>query len=410
MPNSLTITAKQAEYVREAHHRWNFAVGAVRSGKSHIAIQYVIPNGILSLRGRKGLNLILGASKENIERNVLAPMRDIWGDRVVSEINSRNIAKLFGERVYCLGAENKSQVSKIRGSEVKFCYCDEVCDIHPEVFEMLKSRLSLPYSQCHAACNPAGPEHFVKKFIDSAGGGIDIYVQNYQLWDNPFLSQELVSSLEAEYEGTVYYDRYILGLWTKAEGLVYPMYAEAFEEGFDRERAIDWCVSCDYGTQNAFAALKWAFDGQVWHCVEEYRYSGRDEGHQKTNDDYMADMVEFCRDIPKDVVTFIIDPSAVSFSVTLRRCKERRFKILPADNAVADGLQDTAVAIKRGLIRLDKSCVETKKEFVGYVWDEKSESDKPVKENDHCMDALRYFVKTKRLVVKKQHQRDSWLS
>lgn len=90
--------------------------------------------------------------------------------------------------------------------------------------------------------------------------------------------------------------------------------------------------------------------------------------------------------------------------------RERRFKILPADNAVADGLQDTAVAIKRGLIRLDQSCTETKKEFVGYVWDEKSESDKPVKENDHCMDALRYFVKTKRLVVKEHHQRDSWLS
>lgn len=110
----IRLTRKQAEYVREAHHRWNLATGAVRSGKSHLAVQYTIPDRLIELRGRKGLALILGATKENIERNVLTPMRDMWGDKFVGDINARNWCEIFGERVYCIGAENAGQVSKLR--------------------------------------------------------------------------------------------------------------------------------------------------------------------------------------------------------------------------------------------------------------------------------------------------------
>ena len=184
------LTEKQAEYVREAHHRWNLATGAVRSGKSHLAVQSTIPDRLIEMHGRKGLALILGATKENIERNVLTPMRDIWGDRFVGDINARNWCQIFGERVYCIGAENAGQVSKLRGSEIKFAYCDEICDIHPEVFEMLKSRLSLAYSECHGACNPAGPNHWLKQFIDKGetDPGIDMFCQRYTIDDNPFLA------------------------------------------------------------------------------------------------------------------------------------------------------------------------------------------------------------------------------
>ena len=164
MSSSIEITEKQAEYIRNANKRWNFALGAVRSGKSHIAIQYVIPQCVLERKGKKGINLILGASRENIERNVLTPMRMIWGDTYITSINSRSICRIFGEEVYCLGANNVGAVAKLRGSEVKFCYCDEICDIHKEAFEILKSRLSLPYSVCHAAANPSYPTHYVKQF------------------------------------------------------------------------------------------------------------------------------------------------------------------------------------------------------------------------------------------------------
>lgn len=399
----VTLTSKQAEYVREAHHRWNFAVGAVRSGKSHLATLHTIPDRLLTLHGRRGLNMIIGATKENIERNVLSPMRDIYGQSLVGDINQKNWATLFGEKVYCLGGENIRQVNRLRGSEIKFCYCDEICDIHPDVFEMLKSRLSLPYSECHAACNPASPTHPIKLFIDKAQvEDIDLFYQHYTIYDNPFLPESYVRGLEAEYRGTVYFQRYILGLWSKAEGLVYPMYEDAREDTWepdDEDRDEGYCVSVDYGTQNAFAALKWRRGSSSgWHCVGEYRYSGRDEGHQKTDADYVADMVAFASDVPEGrEVEVIVDPSASSFIAALRRCPDRKFRVRHADNDVENGIRDTAVSIQLGLVHISDSCVETYKEFQGYVWDDKSDHDRPIKVDDHMMDAMRYFVRTKRV-------------
>lgn len=396
------MTPKQAEYTREAHHRWNLAIGAVRSGKSHHAVQYTIPDRLIRLAGLKGLNLILGATKENIERNVLSPIRDLWGDRYASDINTRNWASIFGQKVYCIGAENVGQVSKLRGSEIKFCYCDEVCDIHPEVFEMLKSRLSLPYSECHCAANPAGPNHFIKKFIDKAAedDGIDLYCQHYTVYDNPFLPPDYVRSLEAEYRGTVYFDRYILGLWAKAEGMVYPNWRDAVEETWVPDSPEDvrgYSVSIDYGTLNPCHMLKWLRDeAGVWHAVEEWRYSGREEGRQMTDQDYVEALVRFCDDAPEgEEVEVIVDPSAASFIAAIRR--RGGFHVRKANNDVLDGIRDTASCMQAGTVRVGDSLEWLEKEFTGYVWDDASDVDRPVKVDDHGMDALRYFVRTKRL-------------
>lgn len=413
MQSCIELTSKQAEYIREAHHRWNFAVGAVRSGKSHLAVRYTIPQGLLSRKGKKGLNLILGASKENIERNVLEPMRSIWGNSLISDINQRNWAVIFGEKVYCIGAEKVNQVTKLRGSEIKFCYCDEICDINKEVFEMLKSRLSLPYSICHAACNPSYPTHYIKEFIDSADQGVDIYVQEYTIYDNPFLPEEYVKSLEAEYAGTVYFLRYILGKWARAEGLIFPMYTNAMQSP-PETRATEYTLSIDYGTQNAFAAILWVKRGVIWYAEREYYYSGRSTGIQKTDEEYGNDLDKFMADeieeyryklnilkdgpyhsMPPKKIEVIIDPSAASFIALMK--KKDWCKVRPADNDVSDGLRETASAMNRGLIKISPQLKNWKKEVEGYVWDDSTIEERPVKENDHLMDSTRYFVKTKHI-------------
>lgn len=412
MSSIIEITPKQAEYIVNAHHRWNFAVGAVRSGKSHMAVQYIIPQGLRERHGKKGINLILGASKENIERNVLEPMRQIWGTSMVSEINSRNWASIFGEKVYCIGAEKMNQVSKIRGSEIKFCYVDEIVDINKEVFEMLKSRLSLPYSVCHAAANPSYPTHFIKEFIDSAENGVDIYSQEYTIYDNPFLPVEYVRSLEAEYAGTVYFQRYILGKWARAEGLIFPMFLEALAEVPNGE-AEDLALSVDYGTQNPFAAIAWKKKGGIWYAEREYYYSGRKTGKQKTDDEYATDLEDFMvyeiedyrarleasrrePNVPMpSKIQLIVDPSAASFIALMK--KKDWCKVVKANNDVEDGIRETASAMKRGLIKISTRMPEWRMEVEGYVWDDRVEEDKPVKENDHLMDATRYFVKTKKI-------------
>lgn len=220
----MQLSSKQNEYILNANHRWNIKSGAVRSGKSYVDTSFVIPFRIRERAGKPGLNIILGVSKESIERNVLQPMREIYTSALIGTINSRNIAKICGEDVYCLGAEKISQVAKIQGSSIKYCYGDEIAKWNKEVFQMLKSRLDKPYSCFDGACNPEHPTHWLKEFIDSPE--LDIYLQKYTIFDNPYLPAEFVEQLCKEYEGTIYYDRLILGLWKRAEGAIYKRFAD----------------------------------------------------------------------------------------------------------------------------------------------------------------------------------------
>ena len=219
----MQLTAKQNEYIQNATHRWNIKTGAVRSGKSYVDTAYTIPARIRERIGKPGLTVIFGVSRDTIERNVLRPMREIYGSGLVGTINNRNMAQVCGEDTYCLGAEKVSQVAKVQGSSIKYAYGDEVAKWNREVFEMLKSRLDKPYSCFDGACNPENPTHWLKEFIDS---DIDIYVQKYEIFDNEYLPKEYVENLCKEYEGTVYYDRLIKGMWKRAEGAIYRMFAD----------------------------------------------------------------------------------------------------------------------------------------------------------------------------------------
>ncbi len=221
---SIIHSKKQKEFIRKAHSRWNFKLGAVRSGKSYEDVSYQIIQEIRARAGLDGLNVIIGVSKSTIERNVLKPMREIYTEALVGTINSNNIAIIAGEEVYCLGGEKVSQVAKIQGASIKYCYGDEVAKWNKEVFEMLKSRLDKPYSRFDGACNPEDPSHWLKQFLDDES--LDKYVQHYTIFDNPFLPKEFVDNLCKEYAGTIYYDRYILGKWTRAEGIIFRKFAD----------------------------------------------------------------------------------------------------------------------------------------------------------------------------------------
>ena len=220
----MQLSKKQNEYIMSATHRWNIKSGAVRSGKSFVDTAYIVPKRIRERAGLPGLNVIMGVSKESIERNVLQPMREIYTSDLIGNINNRNVARVCGEDVYCLGAEKVSQVAKIQGASIKYCYGDEIAKWNKEVFQMLKSRLDKTYSCFDGACNPEHPTHWLKEFIDNVE--LDIYLQKYTIFDNPFLDPEFVKQLCKEYDGTIYYDRLILGLWKRADGAIYKRFAD----------------------------------------------------------------------------------------------------------------------------------------------------------------------------------------
>lgn len=212
----------QKTFWREANHRWNVKTGATRSGKTY-QDYFLIPRRLLAVEGKEGLNVILGNTRETIRRNILLPMQSMYGAEYVSNLRADNSCDMFGQKVFCLGADNANRVDKVRGASIKYCYGDEITTWNPDVFDMLKSRLDKSYSVFDGTCNPANPQHWFKRFLDSDA---DIYQQAYTIDDNPFLAPEFVANLKKEYSGTVLYDRYILGLWVAAEGVIYKLFAD----------------------------------------------------------------------------------------------------------------------------------------------------------------------------------------
>lgn len=383
----MLLSQKQTEFVRYGNRRWNFKGGATRSGKTYLDFKWIIPIRIRERIGKDGLAVILGVTKSTIERNVLEPMRNLYGDELVGTISSDNTAWIFGEKCYCLGAEKVSQVSKIRGASIKYCYGDEVADWSEEVFALLKSRLDKEYSCFDGTYNPQYPNHWLKKFLESDA---DIFSQTYTIDDNPFLPPAFVENLKKEYAGTVFYDRYILGRWTLAEGLVYPMFSKEANVTSETGGAGKYYISCDYGTQNPTVFCLWRMDKGRAVMEKEYYHSGRATNRQKTDEEYYQDLERFADGY--NIERIVIDPSAASFSECIRR--HGKFAVWKANNDVLDGIRLTAACIKSGRIKFHESCTHAFDEFGLYSWDKDAAEDKVIKENDHVLDAVRYFVMT----------------
>ena len=378
----MPLTEKQMEYLQNCNHRWNVKTGATGSGKSFLDFTITIPKRIMAARG-EGLLVLLGNTRGTLERNILEPMRSWWPGQV-GIIRSDNTVEMFGKKVYALGADNKRHVARIQGATFEYVYGDEVTTWSQDVFEMLKSRLRCEHSHFDGTCNPDNPEHWFKKFLDSDA---DIYQQSYVI-DDGVLPPKVVEELKKEYSGTVYYDRYILGLWCQADGLIYK---------FDNDNIVDvapdsgeYYISCDYGTLNPFSAGLWCWDGKTATRIREYYYSGRDNRSNKTDEEYYTDLERLAGDFPIKAV--IVDPSAASFIEVIRRHK--RFLVRKAINDVVPGIVTTSRYIQDGTIKVHRSCKDAIREFGLYRWDDKATEDKPIKENDHAMDDIRYFVMT----------------
>ncbi len=385
----MPLTEKQKEYLRHCNHRWNVKVGATGSGKSFLDMAVTIPKRIIKSRG-EGLLVLLGNTKGTLERNILDPMRELWGPDLVGNISSDNTVRLFGKKVYALGADNKKHMARIQGATFEYVYGDEVTTWSEEVFQMLKSRLRCRHSHFDGTCNPDSPLHWFKKFLDSDA---DIYQQKYVI-DDGVLPEDVVENLKMEYAGTVYYDRYILGNWAIANGLVYPFFAgdmgKYLYSGEIQGIQGAFYVSIDYGTRNPCSMGLWCVQPNRAIRIAESYYNSREEIRQRTDEEHYAELERLTAG--RYIQYVIVDPSAASFIECIRR--HGKFQVMAADNRVLDGIRTTASLLNAGKLLIHNSCKDSIREFQAYSWDDKAAEDKVIKENDHAMDDIRYFAST----------------
>lgn len=268
----MKLSTKQAEYIQRANKLINLKIGAKGSGKTFVDTAYMIPHRIMERKGKDGLIFIIGVTKETIERNVLKLLRKHYGD-LVGEINTRNVCRMFGEDVYCLGAEKVNQITKLQGSTAKYIYGDEVVRWHEEVWITMLAMLRTETSCFDGACNPESPTHYIKTFIDSEENQQDLYLQKYIIDDNPFYPKEKLEALKRQYAGTVYYSRYILGEWTKAEGAIYAIFTDNKPRYIsnDVEPGCYIQIGVDFGGNNsghAFTATEISRDNKRLHVLK----------------------------------------------------------------------------------------------------------------------------------------------
>ena len=293
---------------------------------------------------------------------------------------------------FLFGGKDESSYKLIQGITLAGVLMDEVALMPRSFVEQACARCSVPGSKLWFNCNPAGPEHwFYKEWILKRKEKKAMRL-HFTMDDNYALDPAVRERYERTYTG-VFYDRYIKGEWVVAEGLIYPFDREKHtvaELPKDMDTQGTWYISVDYGTLNPFSAgLWWVYDNRAIR-VAEYYYSGRGENRTLTDEEYYTELNKLAGD--RDIRQVIVDPSAASFIATIRR--HGRFSVRKAKNDVLFGIRLTATMLKAGVIRIGTGCKDAIREFGLYRWDDKGEVDKPIKENDHAMDDIRYFCAT----------------
>ena len=385
------------------------ADGSIRSGKSLAMSLSFVLWAMTTFNGQSfGM---CGKTVGSFRRNVLCWLKVMLAGRgyVVKDKLSENRVIISSGAVendfYIFGGKDERSQDLIQGVTLAGVLLDEVA-LMPESFvSQATARCSVKGSKLWFNCNPSYPSHWFKTdWIDCAKDKGLLYL-HFTMEDNLSLAEDIKERYRNMYTG-VFYERFILGLWVLAQGVIYPMYKESIGKPPEKVKPSQYVISIDYGTQNAFAALLWAKYGNVWYAVREYYYSGRNEGISKTDGEYLEDLNKWREDI-KGCLYTIIDPSAASF-ITLLRRNGTKYRVKKADNDVLDGIRDTATSLKNGYIRIMPDLKNFDMEINGYVWDESEIEDRPIKVNDHLMDAMRYFVRTAKIAKGKADYQLSW--
>lgn len=363
--------------------------GAVRSGKTLcLGISFVCWAMRRYDSERFG---ICGKAKTSIRRNLIEPLlpvlRDIGFE--VNDLVSKGLIEIayMGRRncFYLFGGKDESSQSLIQGVTLAGVLMDEVVLMPRSFVEQACARCSVTGSKLWFNCNPESPNHwFYLEWIKKAEERRALYI-HFSLEDNPSLSKSIIDRYKRMYSGD-FYRRFILGEWVLPSGRVYDFFNESMLSPVP-ESCCEYIVSCDYGTKNPSSFGLWGRSGDIWYRLREYYYDARREGAQKTDGEYVADLISLCAGVTPSRV--IVDPSAASFIEALTRAGFRPEK---ADNDVLRGIRLTAELLKSGRIRICQGCDDSLREFFEYRWDDRADRDVPLKQFDHAMDDIRYFA------------------
>ena len=380
--------------------------GSIRSGKSiSMSVSFVMWAMKNFNEQQFGMS---GKTVAAFKRNVIFWLRPILksrgykteykDDTLIVTIKDKETRKIKTNYFYVFGGRDESSYATIQGMTAAGWYFDEVA-LQPQSFvNQAMGRCSVKGSKFWFNCNPDMPNHWFKQEIIDLCFKLNYLHLHFTMEDNPSLDEETKQDYKNRFTG-VFYLRYILGLWALSEGIIYDM----FDENKNTYTMLDDKIkrnstryfSIDYGTTNPFVVLDIFDNWEIAYQEREVYYDSKKEHKSLPDSEYlkMVKKLERKENIPVSFI--VVDPSAESLIVLLRN---EGYIVKLADNSVREGIVCTGSALWQGKYKINKNnCIMTIKEIGGYVWDEKARQrgeEKPVKINDHAMDAKRYFINT----------------
>lgn len=414
--SGLPLSPKQIRSIARSQSRINAWTGAIRSGKTIASLLRWL---IYVAQAPPGELVVVAKTSQAAARNVFSPLNDfaLFGELAAQSRYTPGAPSgmILGRRVWVMGTHDDRSEHRLRGLTCAGAYVDEGTLVQQSFFMQLLGRMSVPGAKLFLTTNPDNQNHWLRQdyFLRAGEPGIDLSLFHFTLDDNPSLTPEFVASVKAEFTG-MWYRRFVLGEWCAAEGAVYDM----FDTG---RHVVDvlpvmkrWlAVGCDVGTKNPFAAIVLALGtDRKLYAVAEWYWDSVTRRRQLTDAEYSAKLRGFLASVrfPGSQMygiapeRFVVDPSGLSFIRQLHsdlRLFPGGMSIAGADNAVLDGIRLVASLLGGGRLLIHSSCKNLIAQLQSYSWDEKAAArgeDKPVKENDHAPDALRYALATTRQV------------
>ncbi len=368
--------------------------GAVRSGKTFcMSLSYI---AWTFSKFSDSSFALCGKTIRSLKRNVILPLMKTLvelGFQVELKKSENILIVTYNEvinRFYLFGGKDEMSASLIQGITLAGVFFDEVALMPRSFVEQALARCSIEGSTFWFNCNPEYPGHwFYREWIMKAKKKNVLYI-HFEMKDNPSLSPKMIKRYESLYSGA-FYERFVKGRWVATTGAVYPfMDKDSAFVPVPKKKFSQYAVSCDYGTVNPASFGLWGRAEDAWYRIDEYYFNSRVEGYQKTDEEHYESLEKLVGD--RVLVGVAVDPSAASFIQTIRR--HNKFNVIPAKNNVLDGIRLVSTALKNGDIKICDNCSDSIREFSLYRWEERSGTDAPIKENDHAMDDIRYFVST----------------
>lgn len=384
--------------------------GSVRSGKTWASLLDWLR---FCREGPKGTLVMAGRTERTVIENVVLPLQGFLGEHRVKLNRGLGTVWILGRRVRIVGANDEQAQTKIQGPTFAGAYVDEASTVPESFFNMLFSRLSVEGARMWFTSNPESPAHWLKVnwldrarlWIDQDGNrhenpdGVDLVRVSFKLEDNPNLPPPYVERVKGAYSG-LWYRRYILGEWCIAAGAIYEDWdpvRHVIAAGNLPPIARVLSAGIDYGTTHRTRGYLLGISAEPRPrlvVLDEWR------PERSTDAGFSADYRRWIAKRPlewRSPEWIAVSPDAASFRLQL--FEDGLANVMCASNAVVNGLRTVASLLTADRLVVSDTCEELVKEIPGYVWDPKATArgeDAPLKENDDCVDALRYAVASTR--------------